>query len=45
MRRILKSLNNYEAFGFNRHKKIDAAVLKKEYRKKAMLVHPDKKYG
>ncbi|KAI5407888.1 hypothetical protein KIW84_053941 [Lathyrus oleraceus] len=42
MRRILKSLNHYEALGFNRHKKIDAAVLKKEYRKKAMLVHPDK---
>ncbi|KAI5444379.1 hypothetical protein KIW84_012852 [Lathyrus oleraceus] len=42
MRRILKSLNHYEALGFNRHKKIDATVLKKEYRKKAMLVHPDK---
>ncbi|KAI5414709.1 Bifunctional aspartokinase/homoserine dehydrogenase 1 [Lathyrus oleraceus] len=45
MRRILKSLNHYEALGFNRHKKIDAAVLKKEYRKKAMLVHPDKNMG
>ncbi|CAL0326440.1 unnamed protein product [Lupinus luteus] len=45
MRRILKSLNHYEALGFTRHKKIDAVVLKKEYRKKAMLVHPDKNMG
>ena len=34
MRRILKSLNHYEALGFSRHKKIDDAVLKREYRKK-----------
>lgn len=34
MKRILHSLNHYEALGFPRHKKIDAAVLKKEYRKK-----------
>ncbi|XP_019425625.1 PREDICTED: uncharacterized protein LOC109334352 isoform X2 [Lupinus angustifolius] len=45
MRRILKSLDHYEALGFARHKKIDAGVLKKEYRKKAMLVHPDKNMG
>ncbi|KAK7243959.1 hypothetical protein RIF29_38774 [Crotalaria pallida] len=45
MRRILKSLDHYEALGFIRHKKIDALVLKKEYRKKAMLVHPDKNMG
>ncbi|WJX68154.1 hypothetical protein P8452_52550 [Trifolium repens] len=45
MKRILKSLNHYEALGFIRHKKIDAAILKKEYRKKAMLVHPDKNMG
>ncbi|RID56433.1 hypothetical protein BRARA_G03631 [Brassica rapa] len=45
MKRILKSLNHYEALGFSRHKKIDDAVLKKEYRKKAMLVHPDKNMG
>ncbi|KAG5015964.1 hypothetical protein JHK85_022100 [Glycine max] len=45
MKRILKSLNHYDALGFSRHKKIDAAVLKKEYRKKAMLVHPDKNMG
>ncbi|KAG2268445.1 hypothetical protein Bca52824_063000 [Brassica carinata] len=32
-------------FGVPSHKKIDAAVLKKEYRKKAMLVHPDKNRG
>lgn len=34
MKRILNSLNHYEALGIPRHKKIDAAVLKKEYRKK-----------
>ncbi|KAF8103470.1 hypothetical protein N665_0188s0406 [Sinapis alba] len=45
MKRILKSVNHYEALGFPRHKKIDDAVLKKEYRKKAMLVHPDKNMG
>ncbi|KAF7822511.1 dnaJ-like protein dnj-5 [Senna tora] len=45
MRRILNSLNHYEALGFPRHKKVDAAILKKEYRKKAMLVHPDKNMG
>ncbi|KAF3526973.1 hypothetical protein F2Q69_00050013 [Brassica cretica] len=45
MKRILKSLNHYEALGFPRHKRIDDAVLKKEYRKKAMLVHPDKNMG
>ncbi|CAN6938943.1 unnamed protein product [Brassica oleracea var. botrytis] len=45
MKRILKSVNHYEALGFSRHKKIDDAVLKKEYRKKAMLVHPDKNMG
>ncbi|KAI4323155.1 hypothetical protein L6164_022784 [Bauhinia variegata] len=45
MQRILNSLNHYEALGFSRNKKIDAAILKKEYRKKAMLVHPDKNMG
>ena len=37
MRRILKSLDHYEALGFTRHKKIDAVVLKKEYRKKVFV--------
>ncbi|XP_065861699.1 uncharacterized protein [Euphorbia lathyris] len=45
MRRILNSIDHYEALGFPRHKRIDTAVLKKEYRKKAMLVHPDKNMG
>lgn len=45
MRRILSSADHYEALGFPCHKKIDAAILKKEYRKKAMLVHPDKNMG
>ncbi|KAK3013343.1 hypothetical protein RJ639_008336 [Escallonia herrerae] len=45
MQRILCSINHYEALGFSQHKKIDALLLKKEYRKKAMLVHPDKNMG
>ncbi|KAL2473179.1 Chaperone DnaJ-domain superfamily protein [Forsythia ovata] len=45
MELILSSSNHYEALGFPRHKKIDVVSLKKEYRKKAMLVHPDKNMG
>ncbi|KDP33261.1 hypothetical protein JCGZ_13101 [Jatropha curcas] len=45
MKRILNSVDHYEALGFPRHKRIDASILRKEYRKKAMLVHPDKNMG
>ncbi|GFS45303.1 chaperone DnaJ-domain superfamily protein [Actinidia rufa] len=45
MKRIINSMDHYEALGFSRHKKFDATFLKKEYRKKAMLVHPDKNMG
>lgn len=45
MEKILNSGNHYEALGFPRNKKIDVLLLKKEYRKKAMLVHPDKNMG
>ncbi|KAH6768163.1 Chaperone DnaJ-domain superfamily protein [Perilla frutescens var. frutescens] len=45
MEKILTSGNHYEALGFPRNKKIDVLLLKKEYRKKAMLVHPDKNMG
>ncbi|XAR67292.1 hypothetical protein NMG60_11001992 [Bertholletia excelsa] len=45
MKRILSSRDHYETLGFLRHKRIDAMLLKKEYRKKAMLVHPDKNMG
>ncbi|KAK5844186.1 DnaJ subfamily C member 14 [Gossypium arboreum] len=45
MKRILTSTDHYEALGFPRHIKIDSGILKKEYRKKAMLVHPDKNMG
>ncbi|KAK1367218.1 dnaJ-like [Heracleum sosnowskyi] len=45
MRRILGSADHYEALGLSRTNKIDAVFLKKEYRKKAMLVHPDKNMG
>ncbi|KAM7251718.1 hypothetical protein ACFE04_023601 [Oxalis oulophora] len=45
MKSIINSVDHYEALGFTRHKKIDVTILKKEYRKKAMLVHPDKNMG
>ncbi|KAI3466352.1 hypothetical protein Pfo_023015 [Paulownia fortunei] len=45
MKRILSSGDHYEALGFPCQKKIDFLLLKKEYRKKAMLVHPDKNLG
>ncbi|CAI9303400.1 unnamed protein product [Lactuca saligna] len=45
MKRILGCVDHYEALGLSRYKKIDALLLKKEYRKKAMLVHPDKNMG
>lgn len=34
MRRILSSVDHYEALGFPRRKQFDATILKKEYRKK-----------
>lgn len=40
MQKILSSLNHYEALGFPRHQKIDAAILKKEYRKKVNIEFP-----
>ncbi|KAL4554620.1 hypothetical protein LXL04_037217 [Taraxacum kok-saghyz] len=45
MGRILGCLDHYETLGFSRYDKIDATLLKKEYKKKAMLVHPDKNMG
>ncbi|XP_051124813.1 uncharacterized protein LOC127247129 isoform X2 [Andrographis paniculata] len=45
MQRIIRSANHYEALGFPCQKKIDVVLLKKEYHKKAMLVHPDKNMG
>ncbi|KVI02383.1 DnaJ domain-containing protein [Cynara cardunculus var. scolymus] len=45
MKRILSCVDHYEALGLSRYKRIDGILLKKEYRKKAMLVHPDKNMG
>uniref|UniRef100_A0A7N0UQ28 J domain-containing protein n=1 Tax=Kalanchoe fedtschenkoi TaxID=63787 RepID=A0A7N0UQ28_KALFE len=45
IKRISSCKNHYEALGILRHKKIDIMLLKKEYRKKVMLVHPDKNMG
>ncbi|XP_049413800.1 uncharacterized protein LOC125876623 [Solanum stenotomum] len=43
--RLLNSTDHYSALGLMRFQNIDASVLKREYRKKAMLVHPDKNMG
>lgn len=43
--RLLDSPDHYAVLGLSRYENIDVTVLKKEYRKKAMLVHPDKNMG
>lgn len=45
MKRIVDSSNHYEAFGLPRYRSIDPLMLKKEYRRMAVLVHPDKNMG
>lgn len=40
MKRILSSIDHYEALGFPRHKKIDTILLKKEYRKMVYVSSP-----
>ncbi|XP_008796780.2 uncharacterized protein LOC103712133 isoform X1 [Phoenix dactylifera] len=45
MKRIMNSANHYEVLGFPRNKSIDPKILKKEYHKKVLLVHPDKNMG
>ncbi|KAG4946199.1 hypothetical protein JHK87_042206 [Glycine soja] len=43
--RLLNCSDHYAALGFMRYQNIDVSILKREYRKKAMLVHPDKNMG
>ncbi|XP_030468895.1 uncharacterized protein LOC115687454 [Syzygium oleosum] len=43
--RLLSCSDHYAALGINRYENVDASLLKREYRKKAMLVHPDKNQG
>lgn len=43
--RLLNCSDHYAALGLSRFENVDASVLKREYRKKAMLVHPDKNMG
>ncbi|URE40528.1 hypothetical protein MUK42_06558 [Musa troglodytarum] len=45
MKRIMNSSNHYEVLGFLRNKIVDPQILKKEYHKKVLLVHPDKNMG
>ncbi|XP_027164857.1 uncharacterized protein LOC113765005 [Coffea eugenioides] len=43
--RLLNCSDHYAALGLSRFENVDVSVLKREYRKKAMLVHPDKNMG
>ncbi|CAN0855252.1 Chaperone protein DnaJ, partial [Linum grandiflorum] len=43
--RLLNCTDHYSALGLSRYENVDVTLLKKEYRKKAMLVHPDKNMG
>ncbi|MBA0600176.1 hypothetical protein Gorai_006374 [Gossypium raimondii] len=43
--RLLNCSDHYSALGLSRYQNVDVNVLKREYRKKAMLVHPDKNMG
>ncbi|GFQ01255.1 Dnaj homolog subfamily c member 14 [Phtheirospermum japonicum] len=43
--RLLSCTDHYAALGLTRFENIDVSVIKREYRKKAMLVHPDKNMG
>nr|DAD38343.1 TPA_asm: hypothetical protein HUJ06_008984 [Nelumbo nucifera] len=43
--RLLNCTDHYCALGFSRYENVDVSLLKREYRRKAMLVHPDKNMG
>ncbi|KAJ6810145.1 uncharacterized protein M6B38_157995 [Iris pallida] len=43
--RLLNCGDHYSALGFARFENIDISLLKREYKKKAMMVHPDKNMG
>lgn len=43
--RLLNCADHYSALGFSKFGNIDVSILKREYRKKAMMVHPDKHMG
>ncbi|CAN6467294.1 unnamed protein product [Victoria cruziana] len=43
--RLLNCVDYYSVLGLSRYQSIDISSLKREYKKKAMLVHPDKNMG
>ncbi|XP_044486649.1 uncharacterized protein LOC123211806 isoform X2 [Mangifera indica] len=43
--RLLNCPDHYSALGLSRYENVDVSVVKREYRKRAMLVHPDKNMG
>lgn len=45
MKRIMDGLTHYEVLGIPRNRSIDQKILKKEYHRMVLLVHPDKNMG
>ncbi|KAM7488024.1 hypothetical protein LguiB_025508 [Lonicera macranthoides] len=43
--RLLTCTDHYSALGLSQFENVDVSILKREYKKKAMLVHPDKNMG
>ncbi|CAL1397491.1 unnamed protein product [Linum trigynum] len=43
--RLLNCSDHYAVLGLGRYEPVDVTLLKREYRRKAMLVHPDKNMG
>ncbi|CAH9120445.1 unnamed protein product [Cuscuta epithymum] len=43
--RLLNCADHYSALGLSRFQDVDVSILKREYKRKAMLVHPDKNMG
>ncbi|GJM95156.1 hypothetical protein PR202_ga11864 [Eleusine coracana subsp. coracana] len=45
MKRIMDGSTHYDVLGISRNKSIDQKILKKEYHRMVLLVHPDKNMG
>ncbi|XP_044499926.1 uncharacterized protein LOC123221220 [Mangifera indica] len=43
--RLLNCTDHYSALGLSRYENVDVSLVKREYKKRAMLVHPDKNMG
>ncbi|XP_062203712.1 uncharacterized protein LOC133905919 isoform X2 [Phragmites australis] len=45
MKRVMDGSTHYEVLGIPRNRSIDLTILKKEYKRMVLLVHPDKNMG